>query len=427
MDTNHRLYVKVKCMVYNDYKNHMLHIFALIFYDFNVGGLCLNLTNLFYELLKADNGYQVTTEQLKLAEDQNLDYYLMAKGFEFPITPEERSNRLMKGQIDFEILKFEAVAIAEKFDSSGIDYRFLKGLGIAVTYPNPYTRIMGDFDILVKPETFEDAALALRDIGYHQEYSDPLSKDISFIKVGSPHIELHRALFELSNYDFYKDYEDILDLIWSGETYITVNNLEIKVPSPQEHFKFIILHFFRHFTQSGCGARFLLDIHYFTQAHQIDFSDIEGYFSKGQLKKFVILMNNMLSYYFDSDLLGRGQLNDFEIKEVQIAGDFLLFDGVFGKSGEDSEQTNRLIRYKRANEKSTFKMLQAAIFPSSVMLDYRFGYAKKLPLLLPVAWIHRFVGFVFGKRPAEQKLFFLSKNNEVVEKKETALKQLGYY
>ncbi len=385
------------------------------------------MTNLFYELLKADNGYQVTDEQLKLAEDQNLDYFLLAKGFEFPITAEERSKRLMNCQIYFEIIKYEAVAIAEKFDSVGIDYRFLKGLGISVTYPNPYTRIMGDFDILVKPELFDQAAVALKEIGYHQVHHDPLAKDIPFVKVGAPGIELHRALFALSNYDFYKEYEDILDLLWIEESYITVNKQKIKVPNPEEHFKFIMLHFFKHFTLSGCGARFLLDIHYFTQAHQIDLIDIEDYFSKGQLKKFVILMVNLLTYYFNYDVLGRSQLNDSEINEVQIAGDFLLIDGVFGFSGEDSEQTNRLIRYKRANKKSSFKMLQAAIFPSSMMLNYRFGYAKKFPLLLPIAWIHRFVGFIFGKRPVEKKLFFLRKNDENVEKKETALKQLGYY
>lgn len=384
------------------------------------------MTNLFYELIKAESGHQVTAEQLKLAEDQNLDYFVLAKNFDFPITREERANRLMKGQIEFEILKYEAAAIAEKFDASGIDYRFLKGLGIAMTYPNPYTRVMGDFDVLVKAEAFDQAAAALREIGYQQLHDDPLSKDIPFVKVGAPGIELHRELFDTSK-EFYDDYQDLLNLLWKEESSITINKSKIKVPKPQHHFKFILIHFFNHFKIYGCGVRFLLDVLYFSQVHQIDWQEIEGYFSKGMLKKFIELMENTLIYYFNYYGRLKDPLSEAEIRDVQIAGDFLLYDGIFGKSSEDSYQINRLMKVKRAYHESPLKMLQVTLFPSREILDPQFSYAKKQPILLPLAWMHRLGGFALSRRPLKEKLFFLTKNEEALNYKQTVLKQLGYY
>lgn len=383
--------------------------------------------NNIYILLKEDNGFQVTLEDFDIFKEQNLETFILSKDYSFSITEVERSNRLIKGQINFEILKYEAVSIAQKFDSGGIDYRFLKGLCVSLTYPMPYTRGMSDFDIIVKPEMIDKATRYLIDCGYTQDYDDPFSNEVSFNKVGAPNVDLHRDLFELCDQDFYADYEEIYELLWKEPSYIALNDYNIKVPSPLVHLKFLMLHFFKHFKGNGCGARFLLDVLFFSEFHLIDFNEIKSYFSKGMMNKFADLIKKMLFYYFDFGIIENMILSENDIENVQKAGDYLLYDGIYGKSSRDSEQTNRFILYKRAYHKSFFSLMQTSLFPNKESLDYRFVYAKKYTILLPIAWFHRFLGFIFGKRSIEKKMFFINKNDEVLVNKESFLKQLGFY
>ena len=62
-------------------------------------------------------------------------------------------------------------AVASALEESGIPVAVLKGSAAAMSYPVPELRLMGDIDILVPKEKFEEAFQVLADKGYKCEDS----------------------------------------------------------------------------------------------------------------------------------------------------------------------------------------------------------------------------------------------------------------
>lgn len=69
--------------------------------------------------------------------------------------------------------------------------------------------------------------------------------------------------------------------------------------------------------------------------------------------------------------------------------------GAYGNENYDRITANRMIYYSEGSEVKTsgqkIRTLLALVFPRSDKLDVRFAYAKKYRMLLPLAWIHRFI------------------------------------
>ena len=96
----------------------------------------------------------------------------------------------------------------------GIPYMVIKGSCAALYYPEPIRRTLGDIDLLVRPQYFDDAVKALVKMGY--KTTDALDDDdrhIHFHRNGIT-IELHRRFATLQT----KRQEDLLDgWIYSAE------------------------------------------------------------------------------------------------------------------------------------------------------------------------------------------------------------------
>jgi hypothetical protein len=102
------------------------------------------------------------------------------------------------------------------FEKAGIDYRVLKGTGVAhLDYPDPALRSFGDVDLLVGPSQFDDAVEALVGVGHRRKFPEPrpgfdrrYGKGSCLVSPGGHEIDLHRTL-AMGPYGVQVDLDDL--------------------------------------------------------------------------------------------------------------------------------------------------------------------------------------------------------------------------
>ncbi len=276
-----------------------------------------------------------------------------------------------------------------------------KGIGVATLYPDPNQRYSSDFDILVYPAEQPQAVELLKDLGYF--YTDEGAKEhvpvfeknsgVSYSK-----IELHDCLWE--DYEGKQakvleelrlDAEDsLIRESFMGTQYYSLGKTE--------HFIYQIFHIVKHLFFEGISLRYFADISLFANKYkdEIDWDR-------------VIDSMKLLHYdrFFDCIVaICKERLN--MSAEIPVTGDVseemkdLLIEDVLGEKEangnvDDYETINFLETYfmrSSAIKESRFQQKRKQILPLPSELHERYSYAKKCPVLLPVAWVHRIVFFI---------------------------------
>ncbi|MGH9291701.1 MAG: nucleotidyltransferase family protein [Acidimicrobiales bacterium] len=97
----------------------------------------------------------------------------------------------------------ELVGVVALLSESGLDYRVLKGAGVAhLDYPDPAMRSFCDVDLLVRSDEWDEAMAALQAHGWRRQFGEPRPGfDRRFVKAmlltrdgGASELDLHRTL-----------------------------------------------------------------------------------------------------------------------------------------------------------------------------------------------------------------------------------------
>ena len=203
------------------------------------------------------------------------------------------------------------------------------------------------------------------------EYSS--HSDVLNYKKNGILFEIHTSLFEreffsgISLKEYYKNFFEYARRI-RGLTY------EFDV---NEHFIYLILHMAKHFVDSGCGIRMLLDITFYIKQNP----DMNWEYIKTVLKKIG-------AWEFAENVLNVGSMlfavncpiDKVEVNELII--EYMINGGVFGYEDKNLDA----IRINKGNSSLIgrfIKMLQI-IFPRHKELQRRYNWAKNIPkILLP--------------------------------------------
>lgn len=149
------------------------------------------------------------------------------------------------------------VGILEK---NNIPYCFMKGTTVAVNYPKPDIRRMGDIDVFVSPNRFNEACELLLNEGYtaHGTYSEYhtafFDEDIE--------IEVHNAFAGLPVGKTRNSLMFLIDACSNSKTF-ELNGREFKGPNTIDNAVIQLLHVIHHITEHGVGIRQLCDWMFF--------------------------------------------------------------------------------------------------------------------------------------------------------------------
>ena len=223
--------------------------------------------------------------------------------------------------------------------------------------------------------------------GYTPEHTEQEVEDI-YMKPPYMNIELHRRLIEAGRLKQQHTVwrENCLVSLWRKE-YLQKEKKHIYRLSDEDFLVYQLLHFYKHFTDSGAGIRPLVDLYLFWQAkrYTMDQEYIKRQLDALHISAFCKQMTKLMLQCFEAqkwDESGR------------IIVDYLVRTGIYGDLA--TMETACLFREEGKNMGQTrWRSLWRRCFPSVDVMKNRYSRLNDIPCLLPFYWAIRIGRVVF--------------------------------
>ncbi len=285
--------------------------------------------------------------------------------------PQTFENEIFKAAYRQKIQDSEFDNICAVFEHIKIPFIPLKGTVIRNLYPEPWMRTSCDIDILIEESNIDRAVLELLNIGYKLHGNN--FHDISLFSSSGVHLELHHSILE--------NMENI-DMVLSSAWKYAVNIDKCKYEFTNEFFIFYLFaHLYYHFVSGGCGIRSLLDIYILKTKIGLSIEDSEYLLKKARIYEFSQKIDNLTNLLFIGDNLDKYQ-------ELLLV--YILNGGVYGNKNNKAT----VVRFKKEN---VFTYSLKRLFLPYKVMKHKHPILKKIPLLLPIFYIYRFLSFFLKK------------------------------
>ena len=269
----------------------------------------------------------------------------------------------------------------ETFEKHEIEYLPIKGCLLKKMYPSPELRLMGDADILIHPEDHERIAPLMDKLGFHLQNNN----DHVFYWVSDGlKVELHKMLVPERYSKFYEYY----GTGWRMAKARGGCRYEL---SDEDHFVFLFAHFARHYQSSGIGCRHVIDLRIFTEACPgMDMAYVERELETLGLLSFYRNVMRLLDVWFS------GAEPD-EITE--LISSFVFSGGNWGtREAYLYSQEIRHMAKENKVEHVKWKLVLRSVFPPRKLVRSKFPILDRVPLLLPMVWVIRWVDILLFRR-----------------------------
>lgn len=271
-------------------------------------------------------------------------------------------------------IMYEQQALINLLEENNIPCVIIKGAAVAVYYPHPSLRLMGDVDFLVSRNNFDKAATILESNGYlitnekHPEYHHyGYSKNGVFF-------ELHRKLGIIENRN-----ETLLTLFENGicnREWINTEGYRFPVLSPVLTGLVLIFHINQHLRE-GIGLRQIIDfMMYINQLPSNQWENLLSLLRPTGLEKLTFTVVALCQKYLGlKDIVNEDFLPVEDLKEyIMKKGNFGRKAGIYGKA--------EAFLLSSTEKGGFFKRLQKG------GID-QWGLAKKHHIFRPFAWIYQ--------------------------------------
>lgn len=183
------------------------------------------------------------------------------------------------------------------FRDNGMEVLLLKGIGVAANYPVPSHRESGDLDIFLYGD-HEKGNQLIESLGIPVNRDD--SKHSTFFFKYTP-VENHLNFLDVEHFQTNKNLELHLHEILStqGHQTIYIDEVEVRIPTPDFTALFLTRHDITHFLASGLVLRHLCDLSLFFSRHASSINFKEFYKileQESQLKLFTSFMDLAQKY-----------------------------------------------------------------------------------------------------------------------------------
>lgn len=296
-----------------------------------------------------------------------------------------------------EQMKYAFEEICSVFDETGIIYIPLKGAVLRLYYPYESMRTSCDIDILIREDDLETAISSLETKGY--SCGTRKFHDVSLYSPNKIHLELHFNIQE--NID---NLDAVLKDAW--EYAVPMNSTQYAFS--KEFFVFhIFAHMAYHFVSGGCGIRSLLDIWVMEHKMGISYSCAKKLLTKAGIYKFASEMSKLAERCFTYN--DRDAFSDAVLK-------YIFEGGVYGSV------ENHIAVGKFKNKCSVAYALKRLFLPYKLMIKL-YPFLQKVPYLLPVYWVVRWIKAIFGGK-SKKIVLEMSRINNIPDEKVDEVKAI---
>ena len=271
----------------------------------------------------------------------------------------------------------------------------LKGLIVRSLYPMPCLRPSVDEDVWVSRDEVEAFHQFLLFQGLTPDDPDAdlaTSVEISYHRLNSPtYVEVHVSLFEPDSAAF-GAFNGLFEGAAERAVIQKIEDVPVRTLEPTDHLLYLLCHVYKHFLHSGAGIRQVADIGMFAKAHneEIDWERAEEACRSVHIEIFAAAIFKIIKKYLLPDFQ-TAAFSSIRTDEGPLLED-MLSGGIYGLSDPDRvHSANMTLTAAEASRegKGTGHGVLKSLFPGATYLKNSFPYAKKHPILLPVAWAHR--------------------------------------
>ncbi len=343
----------------------------------------------------------------RLASEQKLVPMLYASGYctfmraelrqEIPRTA--RSHSLAQA-----IATLNFAELYRAFQTDGLEPIVVKGIISRSLYREEAIRPSGDEDILAIDDAFlrcHEKLLSLGGIIMNGNIDLKNASVISYMMPSGLHIELHRRLFDDSS-EFDRRHNRFFETAATQHLLLgdIGGEVNIRAFAHTENIYYMILHALKHFICGGFGLRTALDIALYADRYfeHIDCAKLSKLLSEDSALDFTAAIFDICTARLGIDKRIFKLING-----KRCCGDAMLLDmlsgGVYGTAEENRAHSATLTK-TAASGKSKFSGIIKSMFPSADYMALKFPYVKCIPILLPIAWLHRGIRYIFGSDSA---------------------------
>ena len=278
--------------------------------------------------------------------------------------------------------------------AQGLNPVVLKGIVCRSLYPKPMLRPSVDEDLLIPPEETERWHSFFLSEGLSIDEPDldrAAAAEISYHRQNSPtYIELHKSLFP-PNSNAYGDLNQLFDGVLDRTVEVQIEDVKLRTLAPTDHLLYLICHAYKHFLHSGVGIRQVADMALFSNAYggEIDWNHIYRACRSVNIETFTAALLQIAHKYLTMNTIPDA-FTVIEVDEQPLLED-ILSGGLYGTADIDRVHSGNMTLDAVAAQKQGRRGsgVWHSLFPGAAYLQGHFPYAKKHPVLLPLAWAQR--------------------------------------
>ncbi len=269
------------------------------------------------------------------------------------------------------LFRNETRKVTAAFDKEDIPYLPLKGESLAALYPAPEMRAFSDTDILVRESDMPRVCDIMKSLGF--SFKERQGAHATFVKAPMYTFEIHDRLFSPE----FTSLRNVFPDVWHRLSTTDTCRMEW---TKSDAYVFFLAHFYRHSEEGGgMGIRSFLDLFLLEESMRNDTDTVQAErdLDAWGLRIFRDKMSGAAHRLFTDDVVSE--------EDMALA----MGGGAYGVLDR------RMERQMRSVGKGRF--LLEKIFPPYSYMKLAFPCVGRVPPLLPVMWVFRWVRMPFRK------------------------------
>lgn len=297
--------------------------------------------------------------------------------------------------------------ILQWFAQENVCCAILKGSSVAVCYPQPALRSLGDIDMLVEAQKLQHAVQVLTQNGYNITESEHafhvgLHKDTVYV-------ELHRAISDIPENTGGQRIRSLLSDTFDYLSERTLHGYSFPTLLPRHQALSLLLHMERHMMNGGIGLRQLVDFDVFVMSTdpRVWHDEIAPALTQSGLYQFAKVLMHACVVNLGANAAHVPWCLDIDDRLAANMMMDILESGNFGKCFAE-RSTSSLLLNESTDDHKDLPLLFSKRSKINRDIQKRYLLCKKLPVLLVFFWIflplRYWVRSLFGKREKQSTL-----------------------
>ncbi|MBE5937537.1 MAG: hypothetical protein E7265_05860 [Lachnospiraceae bacterium] len=304
----------------------------------------------------------------------------------------------------------EVKVLDAKFEEEQIVNQPMKGAILRLIYPSPEMREMSDLDILIAENDMDRAVTVLLDCGYVLKES--IKHHDIYVKKPFMVVEAHRAMYDKTVDKNQNRYFDNF-----SKTHVAKGHKVTHEFGIEDFYVYMMAHMAKHFYQTGCGIRHLVDIYVYLGHYgsSIDREYVDRELEECGILTFTRHMEKLAFDWID------GKDTESLYSEIFL---YMIDAGIYGKD-ENGIWNKFADEEKNGKTLSRGRLKRWYFFPPLYYMSEYYPYLAEKPWLLPWAWFVRGVEGILRKKGSMKRKMIDEIGMDDVKKRQHIYKEMG--